>query len=486
VTDVEKTKIDSLGTVHVQTTEPMTNYFVGRAQQDINKGNTIVGAMFTATNRTIKDNKLDWLHKEAYTGGLDVMHNWKDRTYYVSAKGLMSYVAGSTNAITNTQKMSERYFQRPDNAHSSVDTTRRSLNGTGGTLIQGKRSGKLVYEVGYTWISPELELNDVGFLTQADQMTQWIWMQYRVLNPVGIFRWMRYNVVQYHNWDFDRRHTSEGYELDANAQFKNFLALSFGGNYELKNVSNADLRGGPALHYPGNFGYWLSIGTDARKKLSLIINPQWKQGINGYMRTNTLDMALNYKPFNALSISVEPSFSRNKNNLQYVATGSVDDADRYVVAEIDQTTARVSLRMTYMITPNLSLQYWGQPFGTSGKYSNFKYITDADAVTYNQRFTSAPSTWFELNDDEYSVDENNDNTIDYTFDKPDFNFGQFRSNMVIRWEYIPGSTLFLVWTQETTGDFYSNSGSLDQKYKFKFEDKTHNILLMKFTYRFVL
>ena len=172
--------------------------------------------------------------------------------------------------------------------------------------------------------------------------------------------------------------------------------------------------------------------------------------------------------------------------MQYVTTQSVDQQDRFIVAEIDQTTARVSLRMTYMITPNLSVQYWGQPFGTSGKYTNYKYITNAGASTYNQRFIDVPATSFTLTDDQYEVDEDNDNTAEYSFDKPDFNFGQFRSNMVIRWEYIPGSTLFLVWTQEMNGDFYKQPGPIHEKYKFDFEDKAHNILLMKFTYRFVL
>jgi hypothetical protein len=262
--------------------------------------------------------------------------------------------------------------------------------------------------------------------------------------------------------------------------------LVSGAVYETHNISNADLRGGPAIYYPGIFNYWLWVGTDSRKKLQLIVNPQWRKGLNGYSKNTTLDLEINYKPTNALSISIAPSFSSNNNKLQYVATGSVAGQDRYVVAEIDQTTARVSLRMTYMITPNLSVQYWGQPFGTSGKYTNFKYITDANASDYKQRYTDVPAPWLTLIDDEYSVDENNDGAVDYKFDKPDFNFGQFRSNMVIRWEYIPGSTFFLVWTQEMNGEFYDRKGPIHEKYNFDFEDKAHNIFLLKYTYRFIL
>jgi hypothetical protein len=481
VTTEEKTSIDSIGFRKSQVIEPMTNYFVARAQQDISKGNTIIGGMFTATNRKITDKRLDWIHNNAYSGGIDFVHNWKNRKYFINAKGLMSHVEGSQEAILGTQQASERYFQRPDNDHASVDSTRRSLTGTGGTIVYGKRSGKWIYEAGFTWLSPQLELNDIGFLTQTDQMTQWIWTQYRVLNPKGIFRSQRYNFTEYLGWDFDKRNTSEGYELNTNLDFKNFWSFSGGVNYETHNISNADLRGGPALYYPGNISTWLWLGTDNRKKFQFIISPQWRWGLSDYFKNYTLDLGLNFKPANALSISLSPSINTNRNKLQYVATGDADNEDRYIVAEINQTTIRFTLRMTYMLTPNLSIQYWGQPFGTAGKYSNFKYITNADAATFNQRFTHLPANWMALNaDDEYSVNENNDDSIDYTFTRPDFNFGQFRSNMVMRWEYIPGSTLFLVWAQEMNGAFY------DQNYRFSFEEKTHNILMMKFTYRFIL
>lgn len=486
VTALEKTAIDSLGVSTRQAIEPRTNYFVTRVQQDINKGNTVVGGMFTATNRDIDDKHLEWLHDDAYTGGIDIVHNWKERKHYVSAKALMSNVQGSAEAITHTQESSERYFQRPDNGHKSIDSTRRSLTGTGGAFMYGKQSGKLVYEAGLAWLSPELELNDIGFLTQTDQVTQWTWMQYRVLKPVGKFRAMRFNGVQYLGWDFGRRNTSEGYDVNGWLEFKNFWTIANGMTYEVHNISNADLRGGPSLRYPGNFGYWLFLSTDRRKKLQVVVNPQWRWGFDSYMYSRTLDMEFNFRPVNALSISILPSFGRNNNKMQYVASETVNGVDRYVVAELNQTIARLSLRMTYMITPNLSIQYWGQPFGTSGKYSNYKYIARADAPTYRQRYTEVPPGWLSLNDEEYYVDENLDGAVDYKFDQPDFDFGQFRSNMVIRWEYIPGSTLFLVWTQERNGAFYDERSSAHSKYAFDFDEKAHNIFLMKFTYRFVL
>jgi hypothetical protein len=485
---MEKAKIDSLGHTRRLVVEPLTNYFVARAQQDINKGNSIVGAMFTATNRDIDSENIERLHTDAYSGGLDLQHNWKERTYYVSARGVLSHVRGSKESITATQKASERYFHRPDNDYASLDENRTSLTGTGGMFMYGKRSGKLVYEAGFTYLSPELELNDIGFLSQTDQMQQWIWGQYRILKPFGKFRWFRTNFTQYLNWDFDRTITSEGYEWNAHTQFKNFWFASVGGTVEMKTVSNADLRGGPALHYPGTFNGWIYIGSDERKKFSVWVQPSWRQGFNNYVSNKGVEMEIKYRPINALSIALAPMIFYYKNELQYITTGEIDDEeDRYVVGKIDQTIARISLRMTYMITPNLSIQYWGQPFGSSGRYSKFKKIAKGDATRYSKRFTMMAQNATTLLDDEYHIDENLDGETDFSFDKPDFNIGQFRSNLVIRWEYIPGSTLFLVWTQEMNGAFYDREGNkLNDRYSFDFDEQAHNIFLVKYTYRFVL
>ncbi|GHN02008.1 hypothetical protein WSM22_34970 [Cytophagales bacterium WSM2-2] len=483
VTKPEQAQISNLGVSRYQTVEPMTNYFVSRAQQDINKGNTIIGGMFTATNRKIDNKELDWLRTDAYTGGLDFIHNMKNRKYYLSAKTFMSHVEGSRQAMLETQTSSERYFQRPDNHHVGLDSTRRSLTGTGGAVLIGKRSGRLVYDFGFSWLSPQLELNDIGFLLQTDLIKQWSLLQYRVPNPAGIFRSQYYNFYQSHLWDFGWRNLSMDQEVNWEWQFQNLWGFGGGVAYNEHSVSNADLRGGPALLYPGNIQSWMWASTDRRKKFYINVSPSWLWGNNNYLQNTNLDVTITYRPTNALNISIAPSYSYNRNEMQYVATAAVAGDPRFLVGEINQTTIRVALRMTYMITPNLSIQYWGQPFGTSGAYSNFKYITDASAAEYHNRYTTLPTNSLTLNDTNYQVDENNKGSVDYTFSKPDFNIGQFRSNMVMRWEYIPGSTLFLVWTQEINGAFYDRSNPLQA---FDFNQQAHNVFVMKFTYRFVL
>jgi hypothetical protein len=486
LTPNEYSEVDSLGHKRKQMVEPMTNYFVSRVQQDINKGNTTLGGIFTSTNRKIDDSRLDWLHKTAYSAGADLVHHWKERKYYISAKTLFSHVRGSKEAISNTQLSSERYFQRPDNHHTEYDPDRTSLSGTAGQMIIGKKSGNLVSDLGVVWQSPGLELNDIGFLSQTDDIMQWFWMQYRVLQPKGITRWQRYNINEWRGYDFGMRNTMQGFNVNAHVQLKNFWRIGGGVTRRTHYISNADLRGGPSIRYPGATYVWNYIGTDGRKKLHLFVNQEFGFGTNDYSRDMYLGVELTYQPFNALNISVSPSFSKTNNEMQYVTTATTTGSEqRYVVAQIDQTVARVSLRATFMITPNLSVQYWGQPFGTSGKYSDFKYITNSRSASYSETHSGMPPAWFSVDDNGYNVDEGLNGTIDYSFGKPDFNFGQFRSNMVIRWEYIPGSTVFLVWTRERNGAFYDAHPD-HEKYSFDFPQKGHNIFLLKFTYRFVL
>lgn len=485
ITAREEAEIDSLGIKRKEVIEPSTNYFVARAQQDINEGNTLVGGMITATNRKIEDESLNWLHKEAYSGGIDFTHHWLQRTYFLSTKVVFSHVKGDTEAIHNTQQSAERFFQRPDNHHTQLDSNRTSLSGSGGTVMFGKRSGKIVYDAGFTWQSPGLELNDVGFLGQTDIMTQWVWLQYRKLKSFGAFRSMRTNFTQYLSWDFGGINTERGLEMNGHLEFKNFWGISSGFELTGNTISNADLRGGPSLTYPGRFNQWLWVGTDHRKKLRVSAEGWWGKGFDGYQHNKGVAVNLNFRPTNALVISASPSISNNYSELQYVTTIKHSEGDKYVMARIHQNTYNLSLRMTYMITPNLSVQYWGQPFAASGKYSHFKKVTQADAENYNSRFEPLTST-FDAQNEEYQLDEDGDGSNDFSVGNPDFNFAQFRSNMVVRWEYIPGSTLFLVWTQNRDESPSTDKHSFNHLYNGLFDKKPHNVFLIKYTYRFVL
>ncbi|MCK4465527.1 MAG: hypothetical protein KAU83_07435, partial [Bacteroidales bacterium] len=203
ITAKEKAEIDNEGIKRFETVEPLTNYSVSRVQKDFNKGNTILGGMFTTTNRKIENPDLNFLHTSAYSGGLDFTHQWKDRTYSFSLKTYFSQVKGSEEALIRTQSSSVRYFQRPDNDYVKFDSSRTSLSGYGGVLSAGKfANGHWRYAGFLSWKSPGLELNDLGFMTNADEILQIFWVGYRIWEPFSIFRNLNVNLNQWNTFDF--------------------------------------------------------------------------------------------------------------------------------------------------------------------------------------------------------------------------------------------------------------------------------------------
>jgi len=356
-------------------------------------------------------------------------------------------------------------------------------------VMIGKQSGKLIYELGGTWLSPNLDLNDEGFLMSTDDLLQWIFASYRINKPFSIFRNMRINGVQWANWDFGGVHLGKGFNLNYSSQFKNYWGLNIGTNFETKNVSNADLRGGPALLYPGSSNLWYWIGTDSRKKFRVMFNNWYNWGNENYKSSTGYWMRFQYKPIDVLNLSITPSVSYRTNDLQYVTTSDFIGDPRYISALIDQTTYRIEFRINYNINPNLSIQYWGQPFVTTGEYTAFKRITEPKANSYQDRFHIFTENEILYNEDDlvYYIDEDQNGKIDYEINNPNFNFLQFKSNMVLRWEYKPGSTLFLVWTQDRTDNppFTAKDNSLAGVSDDLFAVFPSNTFLIKYTYRFI-
>ena len=447
--------------------------------------------MFTATNRNIDDPSLEFLHKSAYSGGIDFIHNWKERTYYLAGNFSVSQVNGTQDAILGTQTNSERFFQRPDADHLSVDSTRTSLSGTGGMLKFGKGgNGKMQFETGATYRSPGLALNDIGFLRSSDLINQWTWISYRSLKATKTFRRYRFNFNQFSDWNFSGENTRYGFNVNSHVQLQNYWSFSTGSTIRSRRISTADLRGGPSIEYPGTANYWLWFGSDERKKLTFNANPWIFWGNQGFLRGHGISMGINFQPINALNISLRPFYEKTNDSQQYVTKTELADGYRFITARIEQNTASVSIRMNYSIRPNLSIQYYGQPFVSKGTYTEFKQITDSRNERYQDRFHTFTDS--EINYDapnnEYDIDENGDGETDYSFGNPNFDFMQYRSNLVLRWEYKPGSTLFLVWNKELTDNPQNDEFSLSESIRnfLDPDSKAHNIFLLKFTYRFVL
>jgi hypothetical protein len=401
----------------------------------------------------------------------------------------LSQVNGSKKAIEYTQKSSARYYQRPDNDYTDFDPDRTSLLGSGGRMQLIKLDNHLHLLGSISWKTPGFELNDLGYMQTADLIEAILWAGYNVWEPKGIYRTYNINGSIYSDWNFGGSNTGKGINLNANINLKNYWNAFTGGNINASSLSTGMLRGGPMMKTPGNINGRIGFSTDSRKKLEFEFFTNINKGFQDYSTSTYTEIGATYKPFNFLRFSISPGYSKSSSELQYVTQTSNNGSDRYIFASIDRKTISASLRINFNLTPDLTLQYWGQPFIASGRYYDQKYILDPMNDIYEERFHVYSGNEITEQDDHYNIDENRDGNIDYQIGKRNFNVQEFLSNMVFRWEYSPGSTVYLVWNQTRSG--YNSSGNMDyfddMGELFNGDKNTpNNIFLVKFSYRFGL
>jgi len=488
-TEKEIAKYELDGQKEKVTGEPLTNYFVGRVMKDFNKGNSCLGGMFTSVNRKINDDHLNYLNESAYSGGLDFLKQWNDKTYYLMATTAFSQIQGDKEAILEAQTGSARYFQRPDNNYTSVDSNRTSLSGYAGSVIFGKSSSsRIKYQTGVSCRSPGFEINDIGYMRRVDQINQFTWIGYSNNKPFGIFRKFSVNANQWYNWDFGGVNTSNAVNMNVHGTFKNNSNFGGGITRGFEYISNEILRGGPSAKRPGDWNGDFNFNSDGRKRLNFSCRTNFGFGDNDNNSFNSFWISARIRPNNQLRLSLNPSYSKYEQNLEYVTTEEFEEEDRFVFSSLFQETTSLTFRVDYCITPSFSIQYYGSPFISAGKYSDFKRITDPKAENYDDRFNtfSDEQICYDAVNKEYQIDENIDGTPDYYIYNPDFNYKAFNSNLVIRWEFSPGSNLYLVWSQNRS-DYISNGEfSYVDDMKDLFRNQPHNVFLIKVNHWFSL
>src|SRR5438128_3418118 len=249
-----------------RTTEPATNYAVLRGQQDFRKGQSGVGVMFTAVNRSLDPLTDAALRRSAYVGALDFRHRFLNSRYQVSGSLDLSQVTGTAAAITATQRDAVHYYQRPD-AGLPLDSTRTSLAGDAEELLFGKVGGGITrFETSYQRRSPGFEVNDLGFLLRADQQSWNNWFGVQSLHPSSLYQTAFWNFNWWQFWNGAGLPLERAANTNIHVQLNNRWWLHAGTTLGHLGPTFDDrrARGGPAVRVDPIVSSWAEWDGDSR------------------------------------------------------------------------------------------------------------------------------------------------------------------------------------------------------------------------------
>jgi hypothetical protein len=445
--------VSASGTRGSAEVEPLTSYFAGRLKRDFRGGRSTLGALVTAVNRRAEGAAAAaQLRTSAYTAGADFRSETADHVWSVVGSFSPSYVSGSAAAIAATQRSSNHFFQRPDARHLRYDPNATSLAGYRVQLDGGKRTGSWTGNVAMTASSPGYEINDLGFQTSTDRIVLDPNVTYEHTRPGRIFR--RWSVragpdnVWNYDWDIVRRQTY----VTAQSQLRNYWTTSLQMNHASPAYSDRLTRGGPLTRTPAGDGIKLDVASDPRRRYTLATTINRTFDRAGLDQTlYSVDVGL--KPADNWEIRIGPDLNRVRAPAQYVTavsdpTATATFGRRYIFAALDQTTLGIETRLNVTFTPRLTLEMYAQPFVATNDFGALKELRAPRTFEFSVYGTDVGTA---------TRDSAGRSTVDpdgagparaFAVDDRDFTLASLRGNAVLRWEWRPGSTLYVVWQQE--------------------------------------
>lgn len=452
VTARSSAKVTRNGLEDVEVVEPLTNYTVARVQKNW-KGNSLLGGMITSVNRALDQPYLeDFMVRNAFTAGIDFTQYFQNRLYYIDAKGMFSSLNGSKEAMAVLQTNPVHYYQRASaSGYLGVNPERRSLNGTGGYVKAGRKgNAKWAFSETYSWSSPGFDLNDMGYMKEADNRANETEVGFRQTDIWKLFRYNAFTLTQKNQWNYGGTPFSNDVALRWQSMTMNRYEMDMKETFVWNRLDSRLLRGGPDMRLNPYFQTSVKVNTDKAKRVMFMLKYEGNHNLDGYNRFNTLMPSLTFRLGNHVSLSGQMDYAWNTDNMQYVGTlkspatssAQADPSPIYLMGHMDQKTYGVTMRLQVNVTPDISIQFYGSPFTSTAKFSNFKEAADTRSHNYDKRFHVFAEDEIGFADETYTIKSKG---REASFRNPDFSFNEFRSNLVARWEYLPGSTLYFVW-----------------------------------------
>lgn len=445
------------GAIDRREVEPMTAFGILRLQQEFGADASTAGITLTGVSRNFDSFEMrSQLNERAVTGGGDFALRFQGGKYEFRGHAGFSHIAGSPSAIASAQTASARYYQRPDQNYVTFDPTRTSLTGYSASLQASKNAGRhWLWGTGVWADSPGLELNDLGVIRRADDIQSWFFLNYRETEPGTVFRrynfWMNPSV----GFNFGGIRKNTALRTGGNVTWNNYMWNNFNLSYQPSTLNDALTRGGPLM---GDVGGWRASLRWGNNRSS---NTNWSIGggvsdVNHNQSVNAF-ASFGAQPSPQLQFSVGPSFFTQNNARQYYTIRDEGSAatfgTRYIFSTIKFSQISAQFRVNYLFSPTLSLELYAEPFVASGNFSNFGELEAARSSDLRTYGTDGTTITPVINQETGLVDRYDvtDGASSFSLSNNNFNITSFRSNLVLRWEWSPGSTIFFVWQQNKSG-----------------------------------
>ncbi len=470
------------GEVAEAVVEPLTSYNAAQLGRSFRGGSSDLRIAGTGVHRFLGGTGIERLHEDAYAGAVSYVHQLGGDQWAISALAGGSYVEGNPAAIQVTQRASQRYFQRPDADHVDLDPARGSLAGYAFGAQAGKIAGTWRGGLVVDGRSPGFETNDVGFLLDADFIGTSASLVHERVSKTGPAKIFIGTLTAQTVTDFSPEVLRHVGSLDAESRLRNDWLAGGALIYTRQVLDTKLLRGGPAVAGTGSAEARGFVETDPKKSLSLRVDAGAAVKPASSSWRASAGLALTWDVLPNLELTLAPSYVVNREDAQYVGAA----ADRmgtphYVLGRLEQQTLLARMRLNYTITPRMSLQLYGEPFLSAGDYRRFKEAADVRADAYRDRFAALDPARVTEAMGQLQIDTDGDGASDLAVRRPDFQLGSLLTNLVFRWEYRPGSSVYLIWSQSregTEGDGVLDRGDLGGV----FTSRGAHVVLVKLSY----
>jgi len=430
--------------------EPASGFGVVRLQQEVGRSQSTVGMVLTGVHRGFGgvDALERLLVRDAVSGGVDWRARIENGKYEVTGWAGFSHLGGDPAAIDRVQRSSARYYHRPDADYLDYDPNRTSLSGFTASIRGDKNAGRYtLWGIQASVKTPGFEINDIGQMNRADAIEFNADLQLRDTEPGKLFRYFQFGHAVFGHYDFGFERQSLRLSHSTLLSFHNFWNLSFRAMHSTRAMSNSQTRGGPYMGTPSGWNYNVGLSGNPFRATTWSVGAGWandRLGGTGY----GFSVSVSTRPGPQWEASITPRLTNTTNPRQFI--GALGDGPtatfgrRYLFAFVDQRTVSTQVRLNYAFTPNLTVQGYAEPFASSGRFYRFGELAQPRTHRLKEYGIAASTVLTPRGGGRYDV---TDGATAFSFESPDFNVFSFRSNLVVRWEWLPGSTLFAIWQQ---------------------------------------